>query len=66
MRRLGKEGDVIRFEARVQILGERIFLGSYQYRREALAAESVAATIRKALDRAETVKKFKHAQEVQP
>jgi hypothetical protein len=49
----------VRFEARMQILGEPIYLGSYQYRREAIAAESVALVIRKALDRAQTVKRAK-------
>jgi hypothetical protein len=49
----------IRFEARVQILGEPIFLGSYEYRREAIAAEEVALTIRKALERAATIKRHK-------
>jgi hypothetical protein len=43
----------------MQILGEPIYLGSYQYRREAIAAEEVALTIRKALERAATIKRHK-------
>jgi hypothetical protein len=49
----------IRYESTVQILGQRIFLGSYQYRREAIAAEEVALTIRRALDRSQIVKRAK-------
>jgi hypothetical protein len=57
MKRLGT--FKIRFEARMQILGEPIFLGSYEYRREAIAAEQVALTIRKALERAMVIRRAK-------
>jgi hypothetical protein len=49
----------VRYEAHMQILGTPVYLGSYEYRREAIAAEEVALTIRKALERATTIKRHK-------
>jgi hypothetical protein len=46
----------------MQILGEPIYLGSFQYRRDAIAAEQTALTIRKALERAQSVKRLKSKQ----
>jgi len=43
----------------MQILGEPIFLGSYEYRRQALDAESVALTIRRALERVMAIRRAK-------
>jgi hypothetical protein len=52
----------VRYEATMQILGTPVYLGSYQYRREAIAAEEVALTIRKALEPAQTIKRHKEQQ----
>ena len=61
----------IRYESVVQIQGQRIFLGSFEFRRDATTAEETAATIRRALGRSQTIQKAKelsvngnHTQEV--
>jgi hypothetical protein len=49
----------VRWEATAQILGVSVYIGSYEFRRQALDAEQVALTIRKTLDRAMAVKRHK-------
>jgi hypothetical protein len=43
----------------MQILGVPVFLGNFEYRREAIAAEQTALTIRKTLERAMAIKPAK-------
>ena len=46
-----------RYEVRVSILGQRVLLGYFQYRSQAAQAEEIALTIRKALERANVIKR---------
>jgi ribosomal protein S3 len=57
MRRVGTLK--IKYEARTQIFGEPIYIGAYEYRRDAIAAEQVALTIRRALERAMAIRRHK-------
>ena len=47
----------MRYEARVVVQGQRILLGYFERRYDAILAEQVARTIRKALDRAAVIKR---------
>jgi hypothetical protein len=51
------------YEVRVQILGQKILIGCFPFRSQATQAEEIANTIRKALSRAEVIKK-KQSQQI--